>query len=122
MKLFEPLREWMKRKSSLFWGIFSCGYCFGHCEPLDKIFNKGKVWELRGSNTTVRGKIALIESGAKQIRGTCDLIDVIPGVSIEKLINNQDKHLAESIECVFSRYKVVYVWVISKWCFVLYVL
>ena len=30
MKLFAPFREWIKRKSSLFGELFSCGYCFGH--------------------------------------------------------------------------------------------
>lgn len=28
-KLFAPFREWMKNKSSLAGGLFSCGYCLG---------------------------------------------------------------------------------------------
>jgi len=29
-KLFKPLREWMKEKSTFFGELFSCGYCLGH--------------------------------------------------------------------------------------------
>ncbi len=29
-KLFLPVREWIKRKSSFLGELFSCGYCFGH--------------------------------------------------------------------------------------------
>ncbi len=29
-KVFKPLREWTKSKSSLLGGLTSCGYCFAH--------------------------------------------------------------------------------------------
>jgi hypothetical protein len=29
-QLFEPLREWIKGKSSFFGELFLCGYCLGH--------------------------------------------------------------------------------------------
>lgn len=29
-KIFLPLREWVKGKSSFFGELISCGYCFGH--------------------------------------------------------------------------------------------
>lgn len=29
-KIFEPLREWLKKKNSFLGNLFSCGYCFGH--------------------------------------------------------------------------------------------
>jgi hypothetical protein len=29
-KLFKPLREWIKEKSTFFGELFSCGYCLGH--------------------------------------------------------------------------------------------
>jgi hypothetical protein len=29
-KLFKPLREWMKKKSTFLGDLLSCGYCFGH--------------------------------------------------------------------------------------------
>jgi hypothetical protein len=30
MKLFAPFREWIKVRSSILGGLFSCGYCLGH--------------------------------------------------------------------------------------------
>lgn len=29
-KLFKPLREWLKKKSTFLGDLFCCGYCFGH--------------------------------------------------------------------------------------------
>ena len=29
-KIFLPLREWTKKKSTFFGNLLSCGYCFGH--------------------------------------------------------------------------------------------
>ena len=29
-KIFEPLRQWMKTKSTFLGDLLSCGYCFGH--------------------------------------------------------------------------------------------
>ena len=30
MKLFKPLREWVKRKNSFLGELLCCGYCLGH--------------------------------------------------------------------------------------------
>lgn len=42
---------------------------------LDKIFDNGKVWEMRTTRTNIRGKIGLIESGSGMIIGEADLVD-----------------------------------------------
>jgi hypothetical protein len=41
---------------------------------LDKIFDEGKVWEMRSTRTNVTGKIGLIESGTGLIVGEAELI------------------------------------------------
>lgn len=41
---------------------------------LDKIFDEGKVWEMRSTKTKITGKIGLIESGSGLIVGEADLI------------------------------------------------
>ena len=41
---------------------------------LDKIFDDGKVWEMRSSKTSITGKIGLIESGTGLIIGEVNLI------------------------------------------------
>lgn len=44
-------------------------------EWLEKIFNEGKIWEMRTTCTKKRGKIYLIESGSKTIVGECEIVD-----------------------------------------------
>ena len=41
---------------------------------LDKIFDEGKVWEMRTTKTKIRGKILLIESGSGMIMGEAQLM------------------------------------------------
>mgnify|MGYP003341256152 FL=1 len=42
---------------------------------LKKIFNDGKIWEMRSTKTDIRGKIGLIESGSGLIVGEANLVD-----------------------------------------------
>lgn len=44
-------------------------------EWLDKIFDEGKIWEMRTTKTKIRGKIGLIESGTGMIVGEVEVID-----------------------------------------------
>lgn len=82
---------------------------------LNKIFNKTKTWEIRSSNTKIRGKIYLIQSGSKQIFGECEIIDSVK-LDLESYKNNVDKHNIENIKSL--PYKNTYAWVIKnakKW-------
>ncbi len=45
---------------------------------IDLIFEWHKTWEIRGSNTNIRGEVALIKSGTGMIFGTVDVVDSIP--------------------------------------------
>jgi len=45
---------------------------------LDKIFDDGKVWEMRTSKTKITGKIGLIESGTGLIVGEVTLVGCFP--------------------------------------------
>jgi hypothetical protein len=46
-------------------------------EPLDLIFARKKLLELRRRNTKTRGKIGLIQKGTKTIVGSVDVVGVI---------------------------------------------
>jgi len=46
-------------------------------EPLDLIFARKKLLELRRRNTKTRGKIGLIQKGTKTIVGSVDIVGVI---------------------------------------------
>ena len=54
-------------------------------EPLAKILAGTKTWEIRGSATKRRGRIALIQSKSGLVVGTCDLADVVGPLSLKKL-------------------------------------
>ena len=54
-------------------------------EWLDKIFDEGKVFEMRSTKTKIRGKIKLIESKSGTIVGECDLIDCHELTDLEKV-------------------------------------
>jgi hypothetical protein len=59
---------------------------------IDEIISGRKIWEIRGSNTSRRGRIALIRSGSGCIVGTCDLIDVVGPLTIQDFVDSTEKH------------------------------
>ena len=61
---------------------------------IDLILSGKKTWEIRGSNTEIRGTIALIESGSKNIVGVAKLIDVHGPLDKGNFSDSQDLHLA----------------------------
>ena len=51
-------------------------------EPwISMILEGKKTWEIRGSATKRRGRIALVASGTGTVVGTCDLVDVVGPLS-----------------------------------------
>lgn len=44
---------------------------------IELILEGKKKWEIRGSRTNIRGKIALIKSGSKKVYGEVELIECI---------------------------------------------
>ncbi len=59
---------------------------------LNEILAGRKTWELRGRNTKIRGKIALIQKGSGQVVGTCQLVDVKGPLTPDEYRHNFDKH------------------------------
>ena len=67
-------------------------------EPwIDLILTGEKVWEIRGSNTKIRGTIALIKGGSGTVVGLCELKNVIGPLSIDKLRRSKPFHSIPSI-------------------------
>ena len=82
-------------------------------EPwISHILDGRKTWEIRGSNTRVRGKIGLIRSGSGLIVGSAYLVDSIGPLSDTEFLRNRDKHLVGSPSMV--KYKKVYAWVLAN--------
>ena len=59
---------------------------------IDKILAGSKTWEIRGSSTTIRGPIALIESGSGTVVGVCKLEGVEGPLTITRLRRSKAKH------------------------------
>ena len=81
---------------------------------VDKILSGEKTWEIRGSRTHKRGKIALIKISTGKIYGTCDLIDSIGPLSREELEANIDKHCVQNVDDILERYETPYAWVVEN--------
>lgn len=55
---------------------------------VDWILDGKKTWEIRGTATKIRGRIALIAGGTGTIVGTCDLVDVCGPLKVADLVAN----------------------------------
>lgn len=83
-------------------------------EPyIDQILEGIKKWEIRGSNTSIRGKIYLIKSGTKKIYGEVTLVDSIE-INLDEY-NVYHKELYGSISDKLP-YKRTYAWVVKNPC------
>ncbi len=85
-------------------------------EPwIDLILSGEKVWEVRGTDTKIRGTIALIKSGSGTVVGLCDLKDVIGPLSLNKLRRSQPFHAIPS-NMIKNKlpYPNTYAWVLDN--------
>jgi hypothetical protein len=82
---------------------------------IDKILGGCKTWEMRGSRTQKRGRIALIQSGSGTIVGVADLDGVIVPLTQSEFIANAGlsgitrKQAAQPLA-----YKHLYAWVLAR--------
>ena len=82
---------------------------------IEKILQGKKTWEIRGSNTKIRGRIALIRKGSGTIVGTCDLVDVIGPLPRSTLKESISKHgLDPKVYEVKPPYPKTYAWVLEN--------
>ncbi len=81
---------------------------------IDMILQGKKIWEIRGSNTKKRGKIALIASGTGMIVGTCEIVDSIGPLTIIDLKANTNKHRISERNLVKPPYRKTFAWVLNK--------
>jgi len=58
---------------------------------IDWILAGAKTWEIRGSSTAKRGRIALIQSGTGTVIGVADLVGVVGPLTLRDLAANTRK-------------------------------
>ncbi|WP_255287370.1 ASCH domain-containing protein [Bacillus pseudomycoides] len=80
---------------------------------IEKILHGEKTWEIRGSNTKIRGNIALIKSGSGLIIGTVDLVDS-KKLSLQEYQNSEKHHCISKEDCFNPHYKNIYAWIVSN--------
>ena len=62
-------------------------------EPwISMILRGSKTWEMRKTITKIRGPIALIRKGSKQVVGTADLVDSLPPLSLAEFNKQERRH------------------------------
>ncbi len=77
---------------------------------IDYILDGQKTWEIRGSNTKIRGEIELIQSGSGLVVGKCNLIDS-KELSLKEYQNNKDKHCVHDVNVL--PYKQTFAWIVK---------
>lgn len=77
----------------------------------DRILEYNKLWEIRGSNISKRGKIAIAKSGTGCVFGTVNLIGSIP-LTKELWDTNEKNHQVDiSWGELLKIYKKPYAWI-----------
>jgi hypothetical protein len=85
-------------------------------EPwISEILSGRKTWEIRGTNTRRRGRIALIKAGTSTIVGTCDLVDVKGPLTLQQMLRSTKKHRHPKGELAENGlpYKKTYAWILG---------
>jgi hypothetical protein len=78
---------------------------------IELILSGDKTWEIRGTGTTIRGKIALMKSGSGLIYGTVELADSKPLTLAEY---EEGRHLHRVPSDVVLPYKQPHAWILQN--------
>jgi hypothetical protein len=82
---------------------------------IGEILQARKTWEIRGSNTKIRGTIVLIRSSSGLVVGTCDIVGVVGPLTLAEMRKNLDRHRIplSSLKDGLP-YKKTYAWVLRN--------
>ena len=62
---------------------------------IDRILRGEKTWEMRGTRTAQRGRIALIRKGSGHVVGTVEVVDSLGPLTQEQMLANEARHLVD---------------------------
>lgn len=80
---------------------------------IEYILSGKKTWEIRGSNTKIRGTVYLIKSGSGQIYGTAEIVNCIE-LSLEQYQSAYNKHMIPLEYLSQLPYKRTFAWVLDN--------
>ena len=79
---------------------------------IDFVLDGTKTWEIRGSNTKIRGEIELIQSGSGLVVGKAELIDC-KELSLPEYQSSSDKHhIIDGLDSL--PYKRTFAWILKN--------
>jgi hypothetical protein len=82
---------------------------------IDRILDGSKTWEIRGSRTSKRGRIALIKSGTGTVIGVAGLVEVVGPLELPEFVANAHKTALLHSEAIRSLpYKRTFAWVLEN--------
>jgi hypothetical protein len=81
---------------------------------IDQILDGEKTWEIRGSRTTFRERIALVASGSGTVIGVCNLVECEGPLTANRFRTNAKKAGMRPSECKLGYYRNTYAWVLEK--------
>ena len=76
------------------------------------IIRGDKIWEIRSTNTNVRERVGIAESGTQRIIGEVSLLDSFP-LTAALFRDNLDKHGVANLADVIPEGRTAYAWVLS---------
>lgn len=80
---------------------------------MERILDGEKTWEIRGSTTKIRGKVALIRSGSGKVFGEVSIIDS-KELTLKEYKESRKFHCIESETSQELPYKRTYAWVMGN--------
>ena len=80
---------------------------------VDYLLDGTKTWEIRGSATSIRGRIALIRGGSGLVVGAIDLVECLP-LTRDEYLQGEACHRIPAEQVDVVRYKTMYAWVMCN--------
>lgn len=81
---------------------------------IDFIIGGKQTWDIRGSKTTNRGRIALVPSGSGTVTGVCDLVECLGPLTLDQFRKNADKAALLEQDACLGRYAHTFAWVLAN--------
>src|SRR5689334_2392522 len=81
---------------------------------IDKILDGKKTWEIRGSRTSMRGRIGLIASRSGSVVGVCALFNYFGPLTANQFRSNSKKAAMQPSEATLGYYRKTFAWVVKK--------
>ena len=81
---------------------------------IDFIIGGKQTWDVRGSQTTIRGRIALVPRGSGTVTGICDIVECLGPLTQDQFRNNAEKAALLKQDARLGRFAHTFAWVLAN--------